>query len=485
MIREFSASGLNSLLEQLRPLRDSRLRLLLPLGFAGIALLLTAGLELLWNSPALLIFAAAVALSTTLLGLAAGLITVVVSTLAVDFFYLPPIFTLNLDGSTLRVGLEYACIAAITHIATRRISARVRRKAHEEAHARRKLGTFGELDGVVDGEVYGWAFDADNPSAPINVVIYVNDRPVAEAAAVYYRPDVASGMNCSGRHGFYVDLSSYCSMETEAVIEARFSNPKTLTNSPIRAKIPARTERKSPTVLFMHIAKTAGTAFREAIVANYKEAEIAYVYPDPPGFSIPDLRQLPLQQRSWFRLVIGHFRYGAHEWFPQESMYVTVVRHPLARVVSHYLYLPQTHPNLIREGERRLSLEELLERRVSVDLDNALVRCFGGIDDDEVPPGMVDREAYERAVYFLRTAFGLVGHQECAQEFYDALRERFDWRANSQLPTVNRNMTASDLMEQEKIRKAVEYHNRWDYLFYEEVLRLFPRELSRSASSSR
>lgn len=461
---------MNSLLDQLQPLRHSRLRLLLALAFVGLALLSTQAAELLWRSSALLVFAVAIALSTMLCGLIAGLTTVLFSTLAVDFFYIPPIFSVDMDRSTLSIALQYTILTVLVHGIARYAAARVRTKA--------KLGIFGQLDGVVDGEAYGWALDADNPSSPLGVVIYVNHQPVAEAAAVYYRPDIASRMGCSGRNGFYVDLTNYCPANTEAVVEVRVANPAMLANNDIRVPIPARKDRQSPTVLFMHIAKTAGTAFREAITANYKQAEIAYVYPDPPGFPIADLRQLPLQQRSWFRLVIGHFRYGVHEWLPGESSYITIVRHPLSRVISHYLYLSENNPAVLADGKRRLDLVEALELRVTVDLDNAMVRCFGGIDDKELPPGTVGYEAYDRALHNLRTAFSFVGHQECAEESYAAMRERFDWTAKPNLDVVNRNTATLDLFQQKRIRTAVEYHNYWDYLLYQEILRLFPLQTS-------
>jgi len=461
-----SAFGLNSILDQLQPLRHTKLRLLLALALVVIALASTWTAELFWRSSAPLIFAAAIAVSTILFGFLAGLTTALLSTLTVDFFYIPPVFALNLDRSTLLVALQFTLLSVVVHVVARQASAGIRRKA--------KLGVFGQLDGVVDGEAYGWALNADDPAAPVNVMLYLNHRPVAEAAAVYYRPDVATNMNCSGRHGFYVDLSDYCLTDTDAEVEARFpQNPPA--NAVVHARIPAGITRQSqPTVLFMHIPRTSGTSFREAIVENYKQAEIAYLYPDPPGFLVQDLSCLPFQQRSWFRLVVGHFRYGIHELLPQESTYISVVRHPFARVISHYLYLLKLQPALLTDKGRQLELEEVLERQISADLDNAMVRCFGGIDEKDVLPGMVNHEAYERAVHYLRTAFTFVGYQECASESYAALSERFNWKPNPELNMLNQTPNISSLAHESKIRKAVEYYNRWDYLFYEEVLRVFP-----------
>lgn len=466
MISKATAIQYNSVLDRLRPLRHSKLGTVISLALVLIALVSTQLAEHLWQSSALLVFAAAIAVSTILFGIVAGLITAFVSTLTVDFFYIPPVFAFNLDRSFLWVALEYALLSALVHLSVRQISARVRSNA--------KLGVFGQLDGIVEGEAYGWAFDADNPTSPVRVLVCVDQRPVAETAAVYYRPDVAASMNCSGRHGFYVDLSEYTSTEKETVVEVRFSEPKLLANCPVQARFRPRAERRPPTVLFMHIPRTAGTAFRDAITCNYKQAEIAYLYPDPPGFLVEDLSLLPLPQRRGFHLVIGHFRYGVHAWLPQESVYATIVRHPLSRVISQYLFLGHTQPDRVTENGLRLQLEEALELKNSVDFDNAMVRYFGGIDDKEVPPGMVNRGAYELAVHHLHTRFSYVGHQEAAQESYRALRERFNWIAKRELEPLNLATEAVSLMHDENLRKVVEYYNPWDYLLYEEVLRLFP-----------
>ncbi len=471
-----AAVALNSAFDRLlRPLRRGRFRFVLALGFVAIALVLTGSAQAIWGSSVFLIFAGAIVASTALYGFLAGIAAAILATMTLDFFYIPPIFALNLDPSTFRIGVEFSVLVLGTHIVTRKLSARIRAEAYREEVSRRKIGILGQLDGVIDGEAYGWAFNADDPSSPANVVVYVNHKPVAEVAAVYYRPDVAANLSCSGRHGFYVDLRGYCAAETQAVVEVRLSDPKSLINCPMQAVIPPSGPRRSPTVLFMHIPRTAGTTFREAIIANYKEAEIAYLYPDPPGFLVDDLRLLPVDQRSRFRLVVGHFQYGIQHWLPQKSTYITVVRHPFARVVSQYFDIARTRPSLLTEGEHLLSLEAALEQKRTVNLDNAMVRCFSGVDERDVPPGMVDQEVYDRAIHSLRTAFAFVGHQECAEQSYAVLQGLFDWKAKRDLGVTNRTANPLPLVNEEEIRKAVEHYNRWDYLFYDEVLRLFPR----------
>lgn len=350
----------------------------------------------------------------------------------------------------------------------RYISNRNRRRAKPP------LGIRGQLDGIRDGEVYGWAMDCDYPTTPLIVTISVDGRPAAEIAAVYYRADLERQLSCSGRYGFCVDLGPRVSVAKEAVVEARVSSGQMLENSPQTMWIAPRGAESGPTVLFMHIPKTAGTAFREAIQVNYRECEIAYFYGTPPGFLVGDLRRLPLEQRRDLRLVIGHFQYGIHHELPRESLYVTVVREPAARLVSQYAFTQHTGPEIVKQNGRVRSLEELLETKPHIHFDNALVRHFGSVDERAFPAGTVGQEQYDAAVYFLRTGFTFVGHQEFAAHAYGWLRERFGWKARPQLEIVNAGLRPLEYADLPRIRKVMEQHNPWDYKLYEEILRLFP-----------
>jgi Galactose-3-O-sulfotransferase len=314
--------------------------------------------------------------------------------------------------------------------------------------------------------VFGWALDTAQPAIPPKITLHVNDRPVAETLPVYYRPDV-------GQHCFYFDLTQCSLSETPATVEARFFDGRPLSNSPLIIKAPPRARlQPSETVLFMHIAKTAGTAFRDTLLENYRQSELAYIYPDPPGFLTGDLGLLPLEQRARIRLAIGHFQYGLHGFFPQPCTYVTIVRNPVSRVISHYHYRYR-QPNAAADQNPGLALIELLEKSPSVNLDNLMVRCFSGVNERDVPPGHVDREVYDLAVHQLRTSFSFVGHQERSNEAYAVLQQRFGWKQCSSLPEINR--TASLNYDQyQSSRAAIEYFNRWDCRLYAEICKLFP-----------
>jgi hypothetical protein len=330
----------------------------------------------------------------------------------------------------------------------------------------RKQPLLGRLDGCLEGELYGWALNAMELSTAPKITIHVDGRLMAEVLPVQYRPDI-------GKHCFYFDLSGSCALNQTVQVGARFSGGRLLSNSPLILTIPPHSaNRPSETVLFMHIAKTAGTAFREAIAENYRQSEIAYLYPDPPGLLTYKLELLPLEQRRAFRLVIGHFQYGMHDLFPQECQYVTIVRKPFARIVSHFRYiLEKTEaPGMSDSAD---SLVEMLERHATVNLDNLLTRCFSGVDEKDVLPGNVDQAVYSLAVEHLNTRFSFVGHQERPDEAYSMLQRKFNWKPRFTLEKVNRSRFPHN-QDYEPARKAIEHFNQWDCQLYAEICRLFP-----------
>ena len=379
------------------------------------------------------------------------------------------------------VALGLVTAAACTYWFGRRSTAPILQKAQELVP--RLHATF---DGIHNGEVSGWAVDLDNLSQPVHVTIFVNRHPVAHVAAVHYRPDLAEFLPCSGRHGFYVDLADCLPDASEVTIDARLSNDWPLERVPAVFQIGAVTKRVAkPTVLFMHIPKTAGTAFREALAQNFLLSEIAYLYPTPPGFLVSDLRALPLEQRRRFRMIMGHFQFGMHEALPQQSEYITIVREPAARVLSQYAYLRQWRPELVSdERGRLLTLEQVFEGRLSTDFDNTLVRCFSGVDEREYPPGSLTEAILDEAVANMRTRFSFIGHQEASLEAFAQLQEKYGWGTDRALPSVNLGAVRSSEEPSAQLDAAVRHYNRWDFLLYEQIEEIFPkpRALTRAAA---
>jgi Sulfotransferase family/Domain of unknown function (DUF4118) len=462
-----------SLLDQFPWLRSRRV------GYA-FAILSVAGAAICFSyadhivsAPYLMPFIMAVAFSA-LFGLGPGLLALLLATLVTAFFFIPPLGTLTLNRATWIAAASYALVLVLTHLGVQYVRRKLARSflvenfaASKEAGEAVRQDLLGRLDGEVDGELFGWALDKSHPSIPPKVTFYVDERPVGEVFAAHYRPDVQE-------HSFFFDLTECCAPRSVARVDAKFADRTPLSNSPLQVKIPSgAAPLHSETVLFMHIPKTAGTAFREAMIENYKHSQVAYLYPHPPGLLVSNLGLLPLEQRARFRVVMGHFQYGIHEFLPQEYTYVTIVRDPVERVISHFHFLRQSQPELTSDGAVSLSLIEMLERRKTVNLDNLMVRCFSGAAENQVPPGSIDQRVYDLAIDRLRTKFKFVGYQDRANEAYEALQKRFNWKARASLEIVNKGEQAKANID-ETTRAAIERFNSWDCRLYSEIRDLFP-----------
>jgi hypothetical protein len=430
------------------------------------ALLLIGVGKIVFGSAPLLLLAVAIVTASKFAGIGGGLFSVILSTVAADFFFIPPIFAINFDPTTCTLGAKYSTIAFLSYF----IFCRTRRNAIRIGRV--SPGTFGHVGGIREGEIFGWAMNPENPAEPAKVTAYINGRPAAEAMAVYYRPDVAEQFNCSGRHGFYLDLSR-SDVETDAMIDVRLANGRYLERVPLHVHLPRRLRFRTPTLLFMHIPKTAGTALRETILKNYKQSEVAYIYPDPPGFPVRNLRELPLAQRAQFRFVVGHFQYGIHEEIPNEYCYFTIVRDPLRRVWSHYQYLVEYNDPLTTANGKVKSLEEVLESRVTVNLDNLMVRCFAGVDEKEFPPGSINAEVYDLARRHAEEPSLYVGQQERIGDAYLFLQKKFGWSWSVPPEMMNSGSYSSNEQTGDLDTALIQRFNSWDCKLYEHVRKLF------------
>jgi Domain of unknown function (DUF4118)/Sulfotransferase family len=437
-----------------------------------VAALVLIGIgKLIFGSAPLVLLAMAIVTASRVVGIGGGILSVLISTLAADFFFLPPVLAVNLDQTTWILGAKYSAVALLSYAVFRYSRGRA---VPLEKIPPAVLGALGHLDGIQDGEIYGWAINPDIPSKPAKITAHVNGRPVVEALAVYYRPDVAEQFKCSGQHGFYLDLSKVSETDTDAIIDVRLSNGRSLQNAPMRAHLPYRRRSRTPTVLYMHIAKTAGTALRETIVNNYKQSEIAYIYPEPPGFPVGDLRDLPLAQRAQFRFVVGHFQYGIHNEIPNDYAYFSIVRNPLHRVRSHYNFFVEYKSPIVARNGHVKSLEEVLEGKLTVDLDNLLVRCFAGVNERHFPPGTINAEIYELARHHAEKEFLYIGQQERLADAYSCLQEKLGWHWRLPPEMMNRGSYSREDRMADAEAALIKRFNSWDLKLYEHILEIFP-----------
>lgn len=174
---------------------------------------------------------------------------------------------------------------------------------------------------------------------------------------------------------------------------------------------------KMQKILFLHIPKAAGTTFTSILRSIYKDCP-SYSFGKNPHTSLKILTNMPEENRKKYVLIYGHFSYGVHNLFADNSneiLYLTLLRDPIQRLISHFNYtrLNSEHPLHKLIISENLDLETYICSGLTTETNNGQVRLLSGIGDT-VPFGQVTTEHLEIAKHNL------------SQEIIYGITEKFD-----------------------------------------------------------
>jgi Galactose-3-O-sulfotransferase len=239
--------------------------------------------------------------------------------------------------------------------------------------------------------------------------------------------------------------------------------------------------------VYLHIPKTGGVTLRAALRHKYPATTLELHSPS----DLEPLALLPLEERRAASVVTGHLPYGVHRYIPQESDYITILRDPVARVISTYHHVLR-HPNhwfhdeVARSGMR---LEEFV-RASNGPADNLQTRLISGRGSGRLVShgsGRPERtgvgaEALEEAKRNL-DHFLVVGLTERFDESFLLIRRALGWK----LPMYATRNAANGYVNPpsaEAIR-LIRQRDRLDVELYEHARGLFSAAVGREGPSLR
>jgi hypothetical protein len=239
-------------------------------------------------------------------------------------------------------------------------------------------------------------------------------------------------------------------------------------------------------IAFVHIPKTAGGTVKSMFAAAYSKRGISTAgnYVRGPERSERKITRREGGWESWYRkggrVTVGHMPYGVfRKHVPSDTRYMTFLREPVDRVLSHYYRHNQrrdpSRAGVVkaRQGRkvRTNTLEEALVELRLPQLNNLATRFLCGHPSplEELPPSAVD-DAKEN----LRS-FAFVGIQERFEESLVLLQRMLGLGS---VPYVDRHVSAEDRRPSvaeipDEQRAMILEHNRLDAELYEFGLRLF------------
>jgi hypothetical protein len=245
--------------------------------------------------------------------------------------------------------------------------------------------------------------------------------------------------------------------------------------------------------VFVHIPKTAGTSVRLLFESNHKRQQLLRVYPIPNNrpWSVTreELVAMPAEELADVEVVFGHLPFGIHRRLPRPCRYVTVIRHPVDRVVSHYYH----HVRRVAQGR---PADVPIDKAVAAGLSLAAfargeIPNFNAKSPRAAPPsrnlmtrllsssfptgagGPDDPVLLEQAKRNLAEHFLLIGVTEHLPGFVKLLGRELGWSdsGNLQRANTNPNRPTVESLDPETV-EVIRQHNQLDLALYEHVVEI-------------
>jgi hypothetical protein len=187
-------------------------------------------------------------------------------------------------------------------------------------------------------------------------------------------------------------------------------------------------------VIFFHIPKTAGMSLHGMFVRQYRGRAIHNM--GVKNITVEDwqrglerVRQMPAAERDAMAVFKGHMIFGLHELLDRPARYVTFLRDPVKRFLSHYRMvhrLGSLPPETVLDAALPmwgLAAYPALYRSI----DNYQVRALSGADFD-LPFGACRQEHLAQAKDNLERHFAFVGLTEQFDRSLLLLRRVLGWK---------------------------------------------------------
>lgn len=234
-----------------------------------------------------------------------------------------------------------------------------------------------------------------------------------------------------------------------------------------------------PAVIFLHIPKTAGTTLLRILDRQYPP-EVVHSFGADAHQSVVEYKALDEETRNKIRLLRGHMAYGLHEYLPNAAGYFTVLREPVARVISYYNFIRRTPDHYLYDEVigKDLSLHALLESGLPLMMNDAQVRLLSGVWG-EPEFGEVSLAMLETAQQNLADSFIVVGLTEQFDKTLLLLKEKLNWQQDISYQRLN--VTRQGVSEKRLPKETVELIkrvNRQDIALYAYAQDLFKEQCS-------
>ena len=214
---------------------------------------------------------------------------------------------------------------------------------------------------------------------------------------------------------------------------------------------PSAAPAQEPLLVFVHIQKTAGKTMRQILYRQYGRGHTRLVrnYFVAPDVSLNVIKSLAGGPSADLRVVHGHILFWPDVEWPAGTQFLTILRDPVERVISHYYWLRA------RSSRFRKTLEDALIGG-SIN-DNLQTRVLAA----QMPPfGETTDEMLEEALRGLKR-LTVVGLTERFDESFVLATRMLGWR---RMLYRKENVTPDRKPQDDISAKAIDLIKRYNAL---------------------
>lgn len=182
--------------------------------------------------------------------------------------------------------------------------------------------------------------------------------------------------------------------------------------------------RDTDAAIFLHLGKTAGSTLGNIIDRQYPHDKLYVI-----GVNADNARfaQLPEDYRTSLQCVRGITYYGIHNFIPKPSVYFTLLRHPVERVISQHFYNQRRRERQGVAMQREPYIWEMLNHE-PFQATLQLRMILGGNDMTTALEQPLPPDALEIAKRHLEQHFSVIGLVEHFDKTLALLKHAFGWR---------------------------------------------------------